>query len=136
MSYGMGAALQAAVYAALQADAALGALAEGRVYDAAPGGAVEGLHVTLGPEEVRDRSDGSGAGALHEFTVSVISDAPGFAGAKAAAAAVSDVLGQAALPLARGRLVWLRFVRARARLVDKGARRRIDLRFAARVEDD
>jgi hypothetical protein len=137
MSYGMGAALQAAVYAALQGDAALAALAGGRIYDAAPAGAIEGLHVTLGPEEVRDRSDGSGAGALHEFTVSVVSDAPGFAGAKAAAAAVSDVLsGQAALPLARGRLVWLHFLRARARLTDRGARRRIDLRFRARVEDD
>jgi len=136
MSYGMGAALQAAVYAHLQADSALAALVGEAIYDAAPAGTVQGLYVTLGPEDVRDRSDKDGTGAAHDFTVSVVTDAAGFAAAKAAAAAVSDALVDAALVLSRGRLVSLGFLRARARRVSSGAQRQIDLRFRARVEDN
>lgn len=136
MSYGMSAALQAAVYAHLQADAGLGALVGDAIYDAAPAGEVPGLYVSLGPEDVRDRSDQSAGGALHDFTVSVVTDAAGFSAAKNAAAAVSDALVDAPLALARGRLVGLRFLKARARRVSSGAQRQIDLRFRARVEDD
>lgn len=135
MSYGVGAALQAAVYQRLQADTALSALVSGAVYDSVPPGTVTGTYVSLGPEDVRDASDQVGRGAVHEFTVSVVTDQAGFQGAKAVAAAVSDTLTGASLSLTRGRLVGLWFLSARARRVEKADVRRIDLTFRARVED-
>lgn len=136
MSYGMASSLQAAVYAHLQGDAALTALVGDAVYDAAPAGAAPSLYVALGEEEARDRSDADLGGAAHDFTVSVVTEGAGFQAAKDAAAAVSDALVDAGLTLTRGRLVSLRFLRARARRVSAGAQRQIDLRFRARVEDD
>lgn len=135
MSYGVGAALQAAVYQRLQADTALSALVSGAVYDSIPPGTVTGTYVSLGPEDVRDASDQVGRGAVHEFAVSVVTDQAGFQGAKAVAAAVSDALTGASLSLTRGRLVGLWFLSARARRVEKADVRRIDLTFRARVED-
>lgn len=135
MSYGMAAALQAAVYDRLTTDAALAGLVGGAVYDAVPPGEGPATFVLLGPEEVRDASDGTGRGAEHRMTVSVVSRKAGFAAAKAAAVAVSDALTGAVLPLARGRLVGLWFLSARARREGAGAVRRIDLVFRARVED-
>lgn len=136
MSFAMSGALQEAVYAALVSDATLGTIVGSAVYDAVPTGALPPLYVRLGSEEVRDASDCSGAGAEHRFTVSVITSAPGFARAKAAAAAVSDVLHGADLTLSRGRLVFLRFERARARRLESAATRQVDLRFVARTQDD
>ena len=136
MSYAMAAALQAAVFTHLQADSELQSLVGTAIFDAAPPGGVAGIYVTLGPEDVKPRSDQTGEGAVHEFTVSVVTDAAGFQGAKDAAAAVSDALVGAPLMLSRGRLVGLGFLRARARRVESGAKRQIDLRFRARVEDD
>lgn len=133
MSYGNAAALQEAVFARLVGDAPLTALVGGAVYDAAPPGTVSGTYVSLGPEDVLDASDQSGAGARHDFVVSVVSDAAGFAHAKAVAAAVSDALTDANLTLSRGYLIGLWFLKATARRVDKGNRRRIDLTFRARV---
>lgn len=135
MSYGAAAALQAAIYERLASDAALGALVGGAIHDAVPKGRAPDLYVTLGPEEVRERGDISGAGAEHRVTVSVISEAAGFLAAKQAAGAVSDALDGAALGLARGRLVALNFLRARAIRTGAGQRRRIDLTFRARVDD-
>jgi len=135
MSYGVASALQQAVFEALSADAALGGLVGGAIYDAPPTGAVPLTFVSIGAEDVRDRSDMTGRGARHDFTISVVSDAAGFAKAKAAAAAVSDALVDRALPLSRGHLVSLNFLRATARRVGTGQTRRIDLRFRARVED-
>lgn len=134
MSYGMGAALQAAVYQRLRGDAQVAGLVGEAVFDAVPPGPVAGTYVSLGPEDVRDASDVSGGGAEHDFTVSVITDAAGFQAAKAVAAAVSDALVGAALTLTRGRVVGIWFLRARARRVDTGALRRIDLVFRARLE--
>jgi hypothetical protein len=136
MSYGVAAALQAAIWERLEGDAALAALVGGAVFDTAPPGPLPPVYVTLGPEDVRDRSDFGGAGAAHEFLVSVVCDSGGFQLAKAAAGAVSDALLAGGLVLARGRLVSLQFLRAAARQAGKGATRRIDLRFRARVEDD
>ncbi len=136
MSYALSGPLQAAVFDALSADAALGALVGSAIYDAVPSGALPSLYVQLGGEDVKDASDQSGAGAQHRFTVSVITTVPGFSGAKAAAGAVSDVLHDADLAMSRGRLVSLRFERARARRIDAAGARQIDLRFFARVEDD
>ena len=130
MSYGVAAALQAAVYQRLVAE-----LPGVAVHDALPSGTAPGTFVLLGPEEALDASDGSGAGALHRFTVSVISDATGFLQAKEIAVQISDALVDAALVLGRGRLVSLGFEKVQARRLEAGAARRIDLRFAARVED-
>lgn len=135
MSYAMSAALQAAIYQRLLADAALSALVGTNVFDAAPKGKMPGLFVVLGAEKVRDASDATSTGAWHDLTVAVVTDAAGFQNAKEAAAAVSDALHDAALVLSRGRLVSLRFLQAQAGR-ESGAKRRIDLTFRARVEDD
>ncbi len=136
MSFAMSGPLQAAVYAGLTADAALAAVVGTAIYDAVPTGALPAIYVRLGSETAADASDGSGAGAVHQFTVSVITTSPGFSQAKTAAAAISDVLHGGDLSLSRGRLVYLRFERARASRVESAATRQIDLRFAARVQDD
>jgi hypothetical protein len=65
----------------------------------------------------------------------VVAEAGGFAAAKAAAAAISDALADARPALARGRVVQMDFRRAVARRVGRNARRRIDLRFAALVDE-
>lgn len=135
MSYAGAAPLQAAVYQALQSDAALAAFVGDKVYDAIPQGPLPGLYVALGPETVKDASDGNGAGAWHDFTVSVVTETAGFQGAKDAAAAVSDALSGATLALSRGRLVGLWFRKAKAAR-ETGGLRRIDLTFRARVETD
>ncbi|AHM04744.1 GTA protein ORFG08 [Roseibacterium elongatum DSM 19469] len=132
MSYAAAASLQAAIYEALSADAQVASLSQGAIYDALPPGPVPALYVNLGPERVRDRSDKTGAGAIHDLPVSVITDGPGFAAAKTLAVAISDALDGAALSLARGRLVSLDFLRARARRA--GAGREIEIWFRARID--
>ena len=69
----------------LSADAPLNAKVGGAIYDAVPSGVLPPLYVTLGPEEVKDASDGSNAGAEHEFTISVISEVSGFQSSKESA---------------------------------------------------
>ncbi len=135
MSYGVASALQSAIFQRLTADTALGALVGSDIYDTVPAGAVPPTYVSLGPEDVRDRSDKTGHGALHFVTVSVVTDAAGFQTAKDVAAAISDALVDADLILSRGRLIYLRFDRATARRVGDAETRRIDLRFTARIED-
>ncbi len=137
MSYGVSAALQAAIYQQLTGDAQVSALVGGAIYDALPAGTLPETYVTLGPEEVREASGRSSAGAMHRFTVSVVSETAGFSAAKSLAGAVCDALEGAALTLDRGRLVGLWFERASARRTGTGgAIRQIDLKFRARVEDD
>ena len=136
MSYGASSALQAAVYQLLAGDAALQALVGTNVFDEVPPGPVAGTYLSLGEGEVRDLSDATGGIGEHRFEVSVISDAEGFATAKAAAEAVSDVLVDAAPVLTRGRVISLSFVKARARRVRAGQSRRIDMTFRAIVEDN
>ena len=74
MSYGVSAALQAAVYQALLGDATLAGLVGSAIYDALPSGTLPPLYVSLGPEVARDKSDKSGHGAEHEFTISVVTE--------------------------------------------------------------
>lgn len=136
MSYGVSAALQTAIYQALVADATLAGLVGTAIYDAAPTGTLPSLYVSLGPEDVSDASDKTGAGARHDFTVSVVSDTAGFLTAKQVATAISDVLVDADLALSRGTLVGLYFVSAKARRVQDSDVRRIDMKFRARVEDN
>lgn len=132
MSYGMAQALQAAIYQRLTAASGLAGIT---VVDALPKGQGTGTFVVIGPEDVIDRSDKTGRGAEHRFSISVISDAAGFLTAKGVAVAVSDSLIDAPLVLARGRLVGLWFLKAVARRLEDGKARRIDLTFRARVED-
>lgn len=134
MSYAVSAALQAAIYARLSADPVLTGLVGTAIYDAPPAGRMPPLWVSLGAEEAQDRSDVTASGAEHALMVSVVGEATGFAQAKEAAAAISDALHDATLPLARGRLVGMRFLRAKAR--QGGTGRRIDMTFRARTEDD
>ncbi len=136
MSYGVSAALQAAVYQRLMTDATLVALVGASIFDALPSGALPPLYVVLGTEEARDASDKTGGGAVHEFTVSVVTESAGFSTAKGAAAAVSDALVDAPLVLSRGALVSLNFYKAKAARVGTGSMRQINLIFRARVADD
>jgi hypothetical protein len=132
----MSAPLQTAVFGALSSNAELAALVDDHIYDAVPGGVLPPTYVRFGRETARDASDGSGAGALHRFTISVITTVPGFACAKEASGVISDILHNADLTLSRGRLVTMRFERAKAARTDAGATRQIDLQFRARVQDD
>ena len=134
MSYAVSAALQAAIYGRLSSDPTLAGLVGPAIFDAPPAGRLPPLWVSLGAEEARDASDLTASGAEHRLMVSVVGEATGFAQAKEAAAAISDALHDTTLPLARGRLVWMRFVRAQAR--QSGTGRRIDMTFRARTEDD
>ncbi|GLK63218.1 DUF3168 domain-containing protein [Paracoccus kondratievae] len=137
MSYRATAALQAAVYQVLRDDAALRELVGDAIYDAMPVSVPAGVHVALGPEEARDAGDMTGAGAVHDLTVSVLSGADetgGFATVKAAAAAVCDALESAGMTIGCGHLAGLWFLRARARRTEKGAGRRVDLTFRARID--
>lgn len=130
MSYGAAGALQAAVHAALTGHPDLAGVP---VLDAVPTGS-GGTFVLIGPEEVRDASDKSGAGAEHRVEIAVLSDAAGFLTAKAAAAAACDAVEGLALPAADGRVVGVQFVKAVARRLEDGAMRRIDLSFRVRVD--
>jgi hypothetical protein len=130
MSYAAAAALQTAIFQRLTAFPALAGVA---IYDAVPPTAT-GTFVLIGPEEARDQSDRSGAGADHQLVISVITDATGFLPIKTIAAAISDALIGVPLTLSRGALVQLLFLRASARRISEGETRRIDLTFRARVQ--
>ena len=127
MSYRASAALQSAVYACLSGDETITA----PVFDAAPSGTLPETYVILGAEEVKDRSDAEDWGALHWFDVSVVSTVAGFLEAKQVAAAIAAALEDSDLPLSSGRLVWLKFLKGKARRTADG--RQIDLRFRAQI---
>lgn len=136
MSFATSSALQSAIYAHLLADAGVTAEVGAHVYDAVPtGSSPPALYVLIGEEQVRDRSSKDHAGAQHDISVEVVSDAAGFAAAKDAAAAICDALIDAALTLARGHLVGLQFLNAQARRDDDPAARVVALTFRAFVED-
>lgn len=135
MSYAISAALQAGVYQTLYTNPTVSGLAGINVYDALPSGPLPDLYVSLGPDVAQDASDKTGRGAWHRFTVSVVSNTPGFAKAKDLAVAVCDALIDAQPTLSRGRIVGLYFDRATATRRDADEGRQIDLRFKARVED-
>ena len=137
MSFAASVALQGAVYQCLRGDAALHDLVGDAILDAMRVEAPAGVFVSLGPEDVRDAGDMTAAASQHDFVVSVLSGADqgaGFASVKAAAVAVADALDQAQLALSRGRLTALWFQRARARRIENGAARRVDLTFRARID--
>ena len=133
MSYALSASLQAAIYGRLTADAGLSAMVGSNIFDALPPGPLPPTYVTLGPEEAKDASDGTGHGAIHELEIAVVTEVAGFQAAKDAAAIICDALIDTDLSLARGQLISLMFLKARA--ARSGTTRRIDLTFRARVED-
>jgi len=133
MSYKFGADLQEAVFQRLQADAELAA-AGVPTHDAPAPGTPRGTYIVVGQEDVIDRSDASGPGAEHRFSINVVSDVAGFATAKRAASRVCVLMEDPTLALSNGRLVGLWFHQAQARRTEGGNGRRIELRFRARIE--
>ncbi len=135
MSFAGSAALQRAVYQALFHDQAMIDAVGADIYDAIPSGNLPSLYVVLGTEAVKDSSDQTGNGAIHDFVVSIITQASGFSVAKEVGALVCDVLIDAPLILDRGTLVALGFVKAAAARIGTGDRRQINLTFRARISD-
>lgn len=135
MTYALAADFQTALFAHLSSDAALTALVGTAIFDALPSGTLPDLYVTLGAEEARDRSDISGAGARHLFTLTVMAQTSGFQEAKQVAAAICDALEAPALTLVRGHVVGLWFDRAKAERLRSGSRR-VTLRFVAHLTDE
>ena len=135
MSYATSPGLQAAVYKALVADPVLGGLVGADIFDMPPKGALPALYVSLGGEDARDRSDKTTRGVRLDFSIDVVGDGTGFQAVKDVAGAVCDVLVDAPLVLARGHLVALNFLSARARRGRNPQLREIGLRFRALVED-
>lgn len=101
-------ALQKAVFAALVADAGVGALIGDRIFDAAPRNAAF-PYVTFGDVRVADWSTGSGEGAEHRLVLHVWSRERGKAECFAAIEAIRAALHEAALDLDGHVLVNLRF---------------------------
>lgn len=137
MSYAAAVALQGAVYQQLQNDFALAEIVGDAVFDAMPVDAPSGVFVSLGPEEAKDAGDMTAPGSQHDFVVSVLSgtdESAGFGAVKAAAVAVTEALEQGGLMLDVGHLAGLWFLRAKARRVENGAARRVDLTFRARID--
>ncbi|MCF6305007.1 MAG: DUF3168 domain-containing protein [Rhodobacteraceae bacterium] len=134
MSYAISVALQEAVFAALSGDATLAGLIGAAIYDAPPVG-VDPTYILLGEDEAKDRSSGTHKGATLDFEINVISDVAGFSTAKTVAAAICDLLIDADLPLSRGSLVNLKFLKSRARRGASPEQRRIALIFRAILDD-
>jgi hypothetical protein len=135
MTYALSAALQVAIYRRLRDGAALAGVVGEAIFDAPPGGQVPPLYISIGPEAVTDRSDKTGAGAIHRVTITVVATTASFLDAKQAAGAVCDALGAAPLTLDRGEMTSLGFLRAQARRERNGTGRRIDLIFRASLSD-
>lgn len=136
MTYGVASALQMAVYQQLADDPGIAALVGTSIFDALPSGTLPPLYIVLGSENARDASDKTGGGAVHEFTVTIVTESAGFSSAKVTAAAVSDALVDADLVLTRGALISLNFYKAKAARVGTGDVRQINMIFRARVADD
>ncbi len=131
--------LQRAVYDRLAGDLELTALVGGAIHDAPPEVPVADRpadYVTLGEETVRPFGTKTSLGAIHDFDVNVHSSRDGFERAKAIASAVCGALVDAPIGVEGGRLVALRFLRARADRGPAPERRRIALRFRAVVDED
>ena len=125
--------LQTAIYERLSSDAALSNIVGNHVYDAMPAGPVPDLYVLLGEETVKDASDASGAGSVHDFVISVMSTADSFLILKEAGAAIWAALDGSDLVPNRGRLVGLWFRASSAKRSSAG-QRKINLKFRARLE--
>jgi hypothetical protein len=129
-------ALQEAVFAALSADAPLGALLGGpNVFDGAPKNAAV-PYVHLGEILGRDWSTATEAGTEISFAVVVWSRAPGRSEGLLVAERVFALLHDAALTLDGFRLVNLRHVSTETARVETPEGRRTVVRFRAVVETE
>ena len=139
MTYALSWPLQQALHAKIAGDAGCVAYFGERIFDAAPpfgpDAAAEGLYLTIGDETVVDWSTASDRGARHQVTLTVHAPRHGYAEAKQAAAAVSDVLLDGTLAPTRGRIVGAWFLGARTRRSEGDALRRIEMRFGISLED-
>ena len=139
MSYGMSAALQAAIF-----QTPAGRCARWRrwsaaaIYDVVPAGQVPGTYVSLGPEDVRDRSDKTGRGCGPSISRSAWSPTRrGSSSAKTVAGGDSDALDGRTPPLVTRAAGHASVSAGPARSGSaRRENRRIDLTFRARVEDD
>ncbi|SCM67942.1 DUF3168 domain-containing protein [Donghicola eburneus] len=129
MSYQRAGALQTALFSHLAADSALSALIGDALYDAVPSGTLPETYVMMGEEEAKDAADPLGQDARHDFTLSIVSTAQGFLMAKTVAAAIGQALEIAPVSLTEGRVVWLRFRKAKAQR--NSETRQIDLKYRA-----
>jgi hypothetical protein len=139
VSYAMAADLQAAVYARLTGDAELWDLVGDQIFDApleVRDDEVAPDHVTLGEETARPWGTKTSAGTLHDLDVTVHSGRDGFDAAKRIAGAVCAALIDAPLKIQGGRVVALRFQRAKAERGRAPEKRRIALRFRAVLDED
>jgi hypothetical protein len=131
--------LQAAIYTRLTGDRELWDLVGDRIYDA-PLEAEEDEtmpdHVTLGEESVRPWSSKTSDGAVHDFDVAVHSRRDGFSTAKRIAGAICAALVDAPLAVDAGRVVALRFVRAKSERGRAPEKRKVTLRFRAVIDQD
>jgi hypothetical protein len=139
VSHALSAGLQSAVYARLRGDPELWDLVGEAIYDAPPEGRRDDVapeHITLGEEVVRSWDTKTSLGTIHDFDVTVYSARDGFHAAKRIAGAVCTALVDAPLAVEGGRLVALRFLRARAERGRAPEKRRIALRFRAVLDED
>ncbi|MBB5516536.1 hypothetical protein FHS89_002567 [Rubricella aquisinus] len=125
--------LQQAVFDRLSTESAV--TTQAQVFDAVPSSvAVDVDYITLGTEDAKMRPEGEICSV--RFDIVVHSPAPGFARAKAIAAAVTSALDAAPLVIAGARLLNLRFERARAARGRGMERRRITLTYHALIAAD
>src|SRR5262245_57382268 len=128
------AALRAAIYDALVADAPLAALLGGpKVYDEPPRGAAF-PYVTLGDARVSDFSAGGEASEEHQLTLHAWSRQGGHREAHLIAGALLQALDDAPLPLDDHRLINLRFATADVRREADGRTYHALVRFRAVTE--
>ena len=128
------AALRAAIYDALTADAALGALLGGpKVYDEPPR-SVTFPYVTVGEARVTDFSTGSEPGEEHQLTLHAWSRQGGHREAHLISGALLQALDDAPLALAEHHPVNLRFATADVRREADGRTYHALVRFRAMTE--
>ena len=135
MSLGNSAALYRAIYDILANDAGVTAVIGTHIYDALPAGPLPEVFISLGAEVVSDRSDKTGRGSEHDFTISVITTQPGFLRAKDVATAIGHALLDQTPDFGGLSVVYLNFTRADARRDTDTQTRRIDLGFRARIDN-
>lgn len=136
MSYSLSSALQAAVYERLSEDAFLASLVGSAIYDEPLQQAhnSESAYVVVGEETVRPFDTQTSSGALHDFDVTVHSGHFGFDCAKRIAGRICAALVGSQWDLAGGKIVDIRFLRARAQRGRSPVKRTISLRFRAVVD--
>lgn len=128
-------ALQKAVFAALVADANVGALVADRIFDAAPRNAAF-PYLSFGDARIGDWSTGTEEGAEHRLALHVWSRERGKAECWALIEAVRAALHEAALDLDGHALVNLRFEAAEVGQDRDGITWRGTVRFRAVTESE